>query len=98
MSVDREFPAEFNSTVFDERAALSPLAETRGFQLQNQLAGKAIVDFGEIHVAGCYPSHSEAARRAIVQAHFEDIIAIGQVMRWVRMARSCPHNVNWLAA
>ena len=60
--IHREMSAQFNSTIFHEGAAFTPLAETRLLQLLNHLEGKAIIYLGKIDVLGRYTCHAESFR------------------------------------
>src|SRR5215469_5261809 len=98
MSVNWKFTTEFNMAILDEWSPFSPLAEPGGFQLQNQLTGKAIVDLGEIHIVRRHARHRKPSRRAVVQAHFEYIVPVRKVMRRIGMPRSDSHYVDWPTA
>src|SRR6188472_2936946 len=93
MRVDGEGTAEFDATILDEGAAFTFLAEACCFDLQNRLAGKAIIDFSKINVTRRYSCHFVCPRRAEVEADFENIGAIRDVVRRERMSRGHAHYV-----
>src|SRR5262245_212115 len=95
MCIDGEGTTEFDATVLDEGAAFTFLAEACRFDLQNRLAGKAIIDCSKINVTRRYSCHFVCPRRAEVEPDFENIGAIRDVVRRERMSGRDSHHVHW---
>src|SRR6476620_1155493 len=95
MRINGKGTTEFDATVLDEGAAFTFLTEACCFDLQNRLAGKAIIDFSKINVARSYSCNFVCSRRAEVEADFENIGAIRDVVRWERVSGRDSHHVHW---
>ena len=95
MVFDRNLATDFDPPAHYERSALAPLAQAHFLDLLQGLKGKAIVDLGKIQVFGRHPRHLEGARRGMGKSDLKEILAIGDIMRRIRMSAGDTRNVNW---
>ncbi len=71
MRVDRQLAAKLDAASPHERTTLAAFAESRLLDLLQHLEGEAVVDLGEVGIAGC-----DAGKRQVADAE------IGVVTGW----------------
>ena len=94
VGIQRELASEFDSTVSDERAGVTALAQPERLELKQYHIGEAIVDLEKVHVVRRYTRHRERSRCSRVQADLERVAAIGDVVGWIGVAFARAQDID----